>query len=218
MSIGTVRKLDQGDEVFQNVGTVVEMRGKELVVENGSGRFDATPAVSCLVEPEKDDEVLFAGRRNGPLYVLAVLERQGEQATRIKADGDLSLLVKDGKFTVVTAEGVELVSSKDINMTSAGINMRAAEGQVFFDKLTYLGRKVFAEVEQAKTFFGLFDSVLERFSQRVKRSYRWVEQLDQVRSNQIDYQAKENLRLRGQNALVNADLLVKIDGDQIHLG
>jgi hypothetical protein len=63
-----------------------------------------------------------------------------------------------------------------------------------------------------------FHSMIDSISQKVKRSYRVVEDIDHVRSSQIDYRASKNMSLRGQNALINAEELVKIDGDQIHLG
>ena len=62
------------------------------------------------------------------------------------------------------------------------------------------------------------DSVLDRFSQRVKRSYRTVEETDQLKAERIDYTASSTMSLHGENALVTAEQLVKVDGEQIHLG
>jgi hypothetical protein len=62
------------------------------------------------------------------------------------------------------------------------------------------------------------DSVFDRLLQRVKRSYRFVEEHDQVRAAQIDYVAQNNASLRGENTLITAKDLVKVDGEQIHLG
>ena len=50
----------------------------------------------------------------------------------------------------------------------------------------------------------------------MKRSYRAVEETDQLRAGQIDYVAKETLSLHGENALLTAEELVKVDGEQIH--
>jgi hypothetical protein len=218
MSTMAATQLITDTDVFQSVGLISEVDDKEIIVENDSGRFHVGVATSCLVEPEQGDEVLFSGRKDGELYILAILRRPSNTPLRLRSEGDLTIVVNQGRFTVASRDGVELVSSQDISMTSKGVQIRATEGHVFFDKLTYLGRKVLAEAEQAKTVIGFFDSVLDRFTQRVKSSYRFVDLVDQVRAKQVDYAAKENLRLRGNNALVNADLLIKIDGDQIHLG
>ena len=69
-----------------------------------------------------------------------------------------------------------------------------------------------------KTVGRSVDSVLERLHSRVSRSYRRVEELDQVKAGQIDYQADTSLQLHAKYALVTADDLVKVDAEQIHLG
>jgi Protein of unknown function (DUF3540) len=60
--------------------------------------------------------------------------------------------------------------------------------------------------------------VLERCHQRVARSYREVEETDQVKAGQIDYTADTSLQLHAKYALVTADQLVKMDAEQIHIG
>ena len=61
-------------------------------------------------------------------------------------------------------------------------------------------------------------ALLDRVSSRVKRSYRMVEECDHVRAEQIDYAAKKRLSLHGETALLTAQHLAKVEGDQIHLG
>jgi hypothetical protein len=62
------------------------------------------------------------------------------------------------------------------------------------------------------------DSLFERVSQRVKRSFRTVEDIDQVRANKIDYASESTLALRAENAVVHAEELMKVDASQIQLG
>ena len=52
----------------------------------------------------------------------------------------------------------------------------------------------------------------------VGRVRRTVEELDHVRAEQIDYAAKKTMSLHGDNAIVTANELVKVDGEQIHVG
>jgi hypothetical protein len=39
-----------------------------------------------------------------------------------------------------------------------------------------------------------------------------------VRARQIDYVAEKNVSVRGHNTLLTAEQLVKLDGEQVHLG
>lgn len=213
-----IQKLERTDEVIQETGTIADVEDDVFVVDASSGRYRARCAVSCLVEPERGDEVLFAGRTSGDLYVLSVLARPGSDTVRLRVPGDLVMKLDRGKLVVASAEGIDLLTGRDISMMSKGLEIRTNQANLVFDHLAYLGKKALAELEQVRTVVGLFDSVLERFSQRVKRSYRVVEQYDQLRAEQIDYAATSNLRLRGKNAMITAKALVKVDGSQIHLG
>ena len=62
------------------------------------------------------------------------------------------------------------------------------------------------------------DAAIERVTHKLKRSYRIVEEVDCVRSREMDYRATNNVSIRGKNALVTAEELVKLDGSQIHVG
>lgn len=210
-------KLELG-EATQETATVVRREGATLVVRTFRGTARASRAVSCVVDPEPGDLVLVAALASGAAYVLAVLEREAGAKVAFVADGDLELRAASGKVSVAGKEGVTVASSADVRILAAKLDVRAAEGNVVLDKLALLGRSVLAEVETVKTLATALDSIATRISQRVKRSYRIVEESDQVRAARIDYEAKESLQLHAHDALVTAEGLVKVDGDQIHLG
>jgi uncharacterized protein DUF3540 len=214
---GQTAKKVARDEVVQDLGTIVEVNDDGLVVESELGRFRAVRAVSCLVEPELDDEVLFAGRPSGKLYVLAVLERHSSKIT-VSGPGDLCVRTQKGRFAVAAAEGVDLVSSRDISLTSNEVQVRASRGLMFVKDLEFLGERLFGQVDAVKVCSQKIERFVERVVDRVKRSYRFIEDADHVRAGQVDYVSENSMRLKGHNAFLHADLLVKLEGDQIHLG
>jgi hypothetical protein len=207
----------QTTDIIQEIGTLLQDEHGELVAATASGQYRARRAVSCLVAPQRGDLVLLATTTAGSCYVLAVLERDGDEVA-LSVDGDLAIDVKKGRFSVTAGDGVDVVSGKDVSVVSGSVDVNAVEGKVVLQRLSYLGRYLLTEVEKVKSFAGTFDMVLERFSQKVKRSYRTVEEIEQVRAERIDYVAKQNMNLRGKNTLMTAEQLVKVDGEQIHLG
>jgi hypothetical protein len=212
------RKREQ-EVAFQEAGTVVEaLEGNALTVRTASGTYSARRAFSCLVEPMVGDVVLLSGLPGGACYVLAVLERESEAPARLVTEGDLEVRLTKGRFVVAAQEGVDLVSAQDVSVTAGGIRVNAAEGNMVVRQLSVLGSFVRAEFDRIKVLAESCDSVLDRMIQRVKRSYRFVEEHDQVRAAQIDYAAQNNASLRGGNTLITAKDLVKVDGEQIHLG
>jgi hypothetical protein len=211
------KKIDPS-RVFQEGGAVLRLEGPCVVVETTSGKYRARRAVSCLVAPEPGDRVLVAALEDGTVYVLAILEREEGQATAISVDGDLTVQLPNGRFSVAAQEGVNLISGKDVAIVTGGLEVNAVRGSFAVEHLSFLGTFLQANIEKAKLVAGSLDSSLERLSQRVKRSYRFVEEIDQVRADQIDYAAKKSLSLHARNAMVTAEELVKLDGEQIHVG
>lgn len=208
-------------DVEQEVGRVTGVEGALLAVSVDGAAHTAARAVSCLVAPEPGDFVLLAvvsGSTPTRRFVLAVLEREAGAAATVAVDGDLSFKVPHGRFTVAAQDGIDLIAAREMSVVSGRLNVNAVDGNVVFQELSYLGKLVRSEVERVKSFAQTVDVVMDRFTQQVKRSYRTVEELDQVRADSIDYVAKKTLSLRGDNTLMTAKQLVKVDGEQIHLG
>jgi Protein of unknown function (DUF3540) len=203
---------------IQESGRVVRVEGPRIFVETQSGLYSCRRAASCLIVPAVHDLVLLARLEDGAAYVLSVLESETEGGTEISVDGDLSIRLEAGAFRVAAQDGVELVSGKRVAAVAPEIDVHGESGNVVLDQLSFLGRFARAEVETIKVVAGALDSIVERVSQTIRRSYRTITEFDQVRAERIDYVAKANMSLRAKNALVTSQQLVKVDGDQIHLG
>ena len=94
----------------------------------------------------------------------------------------------------------------------------APDADVTVERMTYMGRLIDSQIERIKTVATTIDTVAERLSQRVRRSFRRVEELDSVRAARIDVVATDSLRTHAKNQLITANELIKLDGEQIHLG
>lgn len=207
------------DLVVEETGRVVALRDDDVaLVRTASGEHETRRAVSCLVAAEVDDLVLIARSPRDGAFVLAVLKRESGAATTVAVAGDLDVRLASGRLRFAAQEGVELLSAREVSVVAEGLRVNAAEGHVVLQSLSFLGDAVRAEIDRVKLFATSFDAVLERFSQRVQRSYRTVTETDQVRAARIDYTAEKTMRLHGEHTLVTADELVKVDAEQIHLG
>jgi len=210
-------KLDP-TQLVQEAGTVTCAVPDRLMVRTDSGQYRAKRAASCLLKPEQGDEVLVVTMPRGRCYVLAVLERDEGAAAELTASGDLSIRLPRGRLTMASPKGIGLLSEGEIDMATRSFKLNAVDGSVALQKLSYLGCYLQSELERVKAFASSIDTVAERISQRVKRCYRTVEQYDHVRAERLDYKAKRTMSLHGQNAIMTAQQLVKVDGEQIHVG
>lgn len=211
------KKLEPA-EATQLSGYVVRVEGGGVVVRADRGELRARRAMSCLLDPALGDRVLVAVVEDGSAFVLAVLERQDDGAAAVTMDRDLAFRLPSGRFDVVAKDGVGLVSTGEVSVVAGGVEVKAVDGRLSIDRITALGRHLLAEVANVKVVAGAIDSVLDRFTQRVKRSHRIVEEMDQVRAERIDYSAEKSMHLYAENALVTAEELVKLDGENVHLG
>lgn len=202
----------------QRSGVVERVDDRSFAVRTAAGVVVARRAVSCLVEPEEGDRVLVAEVDGEEFWLLAVLERDGGGALRVAPEGDLELRLSRGRFSVAAQEGIDLATGGDVAVAAGSLDVHTDRARVTAGELEYLGATVSAELERLKVFAIRCEELYETLSQRVKRSYRTVSERDQLRAEQIDYAARENLSLHGENAIVTARELVKLDGEQIHLG
>ncbi|WP_437575058.1 DUF3540 domain-containing protein [Sorangium sp. So ce887] len=211
------RKRQYEQAAYGEHGAVIRLDDSAYIVETEEGEVRARRATSCLLEPATGDLVLLA-TVNGARYILAVLEREEGAPSHLVSEGDLQIRLRSGSLGLAAPDGVHVHSGKDLSMVASTFRVQAKEGHVALEVFSFLGKAVRAEVDRAKLIGRSLDSQLERLLQRVKRSYRIVEEADHVRAERIDYAAKGNLAIHGENAKITASHLVKIDGDQIQVG
>jgi hypothetical protein len=204
--------------VAQEVGAVLAAGPSGWTVAIDDGECIAARALSCLVEPEPEDQVLLATAEDGRAWILAVLERPTGDAIQLGAAGDVTWKLPRGRFEVAAGEGIHLTTCKEAAIVAGKLTVTSAEATVHLDRLAYLGRLIDGQVGRLKIFADSIDSVADRVWQRVKQSFRFVEELDNVQANEIQYRATNNAHIQGRNALITAEQLVKVDADQIHLG
>jgi hypothetical protein len=216
---GLAPKLTPPPTLAHRAARVVRVEGPALLLVTADGAQPAARrALSCLVAPQPGDRVLVATLPGEEHWVLAVLERRDPQPTRIEVDGDLELRAPHGSITAAAAKGVTVSTGAEAAVLAGSVRVVAQRGLAAFDELTVLAERVDAEVTRLRATFTTVDTVMERLSQRAKRVYRFVGELDQLRARRADYAAQETFQVHAHDTLLTSEQLVKIDGDQIHVG
>jgi len=180
------------------------------IVHTEVDELQARKAASCLLEPVAGDRVLVSGPAPDSVWIIAVLERQGPQPSRLVFDGDVEIQAHKGDL--------RLKSERSLKLESTRLMLRAREGTALIDRFTWFGDKVSAALRRVAATVNLFEIFAERTTLFSKHSLRSIEEVDQVRSGVIDYQSEQTLSLRGREVLATAEELVKVDGGQIHMG
>lgn len=181
-------------------GTAVDGAELTIQLDRGPSR-PARRAKSCLVSVTPGDRVLCSVAADA-VYVLAVLESAGAEPTRVVADGSL-----------------ELQASGEVTIRGASLHMRAKSANVAIEELKVLGRSVEASfAEKATLFAERVESRASRMLQRAKQAFRFVTDLEQARVGNYDLRAESLAAVRGENTIVSARVLAKLDGEQVKIG
>ena len=175
-------------------------------------------AIGCLIEPMKGDTVIVEAQIGGKAYITTVLERLTTNKPSIKVQGGLQLRVEGGGLQIQSEGGIDLSTLDTLSMTSEQLDIRADEGNVYFSKLSYLGKSLISKLDSVSVFGGIMNLIMDTVVQKSRTSHRVIEDTDYVKSCNINYQAKHIMQMHGKNTLLTAEELVKLDGDQIHLG
>lgn len=183
--------------------------GGELAIDTEFGGLLARRAASCLLAPAPGDRVLVCGPDAGSAWVIAVLERRADRPARLVLDGDAEMDVRGS---------LRLHADQSLELASDTLRLRAREGSALIDRFHCFGRELAAAIGRLRLSGNLLETFVDRITQFARHSLRSVENVDQVRSGVIDYQAEQTLNLRGRQLLATAEELAKIDGGQIHLG
>ena len=212
------RKLEtRDDEVLGRRGTVVGKQGAGFRVAVDSGEILARKATGCLLEPI-DDDVVLVGSVGDDAWIVTVLQRDRECSSEISVDGDLRLRTAHGKVAIVAQEGIDLISTGKTSVISTEIEVRARTVSALVEGAELIGGWLRSEVDKVKVVAKSLDQVVERFSQRSKRSFREVSDFDQVKAGTMHHKIEKTLRVHAGDAAITADGVVKMDGKQIHVG
>ena len=209
------KKLVRLDTYFE--AGKIERTGEILGVRLSTGIAEARRAKSCLVVAEVGDTVLCAVSPED-VFVLAVLEGRRGASTKLAADGDLDVQARGGRVAISASSGIDLVTPGEVAVNTADLSVFAKKGSVSIEELGYFGRLVQAEVDKLAVIAREVDSVVARLTQRAKRVFRFIEDIDQTRAGTVDLRAQGLIAIRGENAIVSARVLAKVDGEQIHIG
>ncbi|MBN2515586.1 MAG: DUF3540 domain-containing protein [Deltaproteobacteria bacterium] len=185
-------------------------------VETSRGLHKAKKSVSCLLEPRISDEVLLLSHRNGKSYILSVLEREQDVQSDILFEGDVSVTVKNGDLGF-TARKLDL-KGHDIVLDSKKLDLRSESGKASISDFTFLGRVFHGDIDAVKIVSKTVTSITGRLIQKARESYRWIENLEQIKVGRLRCIARESLYMKGKRSSLMAETKVKIDGEKIHLG
>ncbi|RYF57993.1 MAG: DUF3540 domain-containing protein [Comamonadaceae bacterium] len=203
----------------QVLGSVVRIDAdtQQYAVQCDGHIWHAHRAVSCLVTPAINDEVLLSGPSAQQVFLIAVVRQHDGASTRIDVQGDLQIAAVGGEVCV-QADTVALRGAREVSLTGLELTARADRAGFTFKTLDYVGEQARVGVDRISVVGRVCEVVMDRLSQLANSVFRLTRDTEQSRAGRIDLQAEHTLRLHAEHTLVTAKDLVKVDANQIHMG
>jgi hypothetical protein len=202
----------------QRAGEVIGLEGERFMVRCSDLSLVAERAVSCLVTPRIGDRVLLASVGAHEHYLLAVLRRPDDDSIELAARGDVKVVLPSGRFDVCAERGVGLSSPREVSLVGKEIELQGVIGRFAVERLSLLGSQLDARFGALRAVASDVDAVFERVVQRLKHGYRFVEKTDRLDAENIELNASATTSVRTRDAVMLAEDLIKLDGEQIHVG
>ena len=201
-------------------GEVVSEEKEGFAVHTSFGAALARTAAGCLVRPRTGDRVLLCVAGDGECYVLSVLERAGgpEQETCLEFDGNVSLHAKGGDLSFTADRDLTLASEQSMALASRKVSIHAGVGEAVIEHLSVAGRALQSRIKRIRTVASSVEQTARRFTQRLRDSFRYVEDQDEVQCGSARYLVEDSLTLHSKNTVHMAEEIVTINAEQVHLG
>ncbi|MBU1361861.1 MAG: DUF3540 domain-containing protein [Gammaproteobacteria bacterium] len=206
--------IGTSDPTAADAGTPDSRTGGAATADAARGALRARRAASCLLDPAPGDRVWLVGDLAQGLYVTAILERAAAAADA--APPRMSL--PPGTLIDAGAGAMTLRADALRFEAASQLSVQADSAAIVARKLSGVGREAVWSFGHIKVIGELIESFAERVVQFARWSQRTVEGIDQLRSAHVDYRATHTMQLQAENLVANAENLVKVDGEQIHMG
>ncbi len=203
-------------------GFVLAVEGREeYQVETSGERMVCRRAAGCLLDPETGDLVLLSmsGEEGGRCWILSVLERAS-------GDAPVSLTLQDGAVVTACKGSLSLHSEKQMGVHTAGkmslsadsLDLSARNASWLVRSLSVFGGSIESVWEQARQTVASMQTVCSTWVQHLGDSIRHVKELDETHADHVRIMAKDTLQTQGKFVNHTASEVVKIDGQEVHLG
>ncbi len=199
-------------------GTIegIDVVGYKIVCE--AGHFVASRAFSCVVEPQLADTILFSLGPARQCHILSIIERPGCTDTHLKFPGNVSITTQQGELSLNGSQGVNMSSQYSINMVSEEVNLLAKKGMVNIQNMKAAGSTLVSTINNIQTYAHTLETVAEHWLQKLKNSFRQIDGVDQVKSQDAIHTVQNLYSMRSKQAAILAEKDIKIDAERIHMG
>jgi len=198
-------------------GQITGRREDRYFVLTDDGRvLWAQKADGCLLTPDIDDRVLLAESNGDDGFILTVLVKSGNRSD-VVLPGAGTIRTGAGDLAL-QADTIAVSARKSASFAAPEFSLTGVTAEVSFFAFSFLAQTLEAQIRKASTMIDALDTICGRVTQRIRTSFRWIENFEQTKAGRISTIVKERFAVRASHASLLAEEEVTVDGKKIHLG
>lgn len=189
-------------------GQIYAAESRKYGVVSPLGCFWFPAALSCLLQPEVGDIVLFSqsGQQG---YILAVLERKKSEKSIINLPN----------HTQIHAEhGVQINAGPLFSLKTKQMVVQAEQSLIQSQQLNLTGEKISSSWNTTQSKTQHQKQQIGQLTQLISQRSTHITQHDELRANSQRLIIAQQWRVRAKSADIKAQQYVAVDAEKIHLG
>jgi hypothetical protein len=153
----------------------------------------------------------------GSAPTACVLGREQRDEAVLTLPGGVELSSQAGHLSI-HAKAIDLKAGIQVSVTTPKIDVTAFESEIKVLKVRAWFDALEAQAVHAKFAFQNLTTSAGRLLQRVRESFRWVDEVDETRAGRVRVKVEGAYQLQSRHATIHATGVVKVDGEKIDLG
>jgi Protein of unknown function (DUF3540). len=201
-------KMPRRHEAPQLVyGAVEGLENDHFLVNSSGGQVKALRAVSCLLDPQEKDTVLFAKGADAN-WILAVLERPGDKDATLSFEGTVKVRVPEG--------GIHMSAAEAISMSSETMTVSAENASAVFGSVNLVTRVYKSCIDNAVSVVERLHLFCGHMRQHLVRSYKRVDGQEVEHAARRLMQA-ESMDIVARKTEIRSGERVSVNASQFHV-
>jgi len=201
-------------------GTILDVSETGCLVAFDEESLLCRRAASCLLDPEAGDIILaVVSAENEPSFILSILERMdADTATTLTLAPDAVIRAEGGRLSVRSRTAIDINCIGGVSLSAERFDISASEGNWLIRSLSIMGNNLDSVWKDIRNTASSIRTVCTTSLQYLGDSFRHVKNLDESSAENIRLMASDTLQHNAKFINTTAVEVVKIDGQEVHLG
>ena len=150
-------------------------------------------------------------------HVIAVLFRADVARSSVTLPGGVHLSTQEGNLRIEGRE-VDIDATAGLRARTPHLTLEATRGDLRFGHADASAGSFTGYIGELRLFARNLNTQVVRLVQKVRNSFRTVDELDDLRAGRTRWEVEGHAQLHARQATVLAEGTVKVDGARIDLG